>query len=62
MQQAPEHYFYDKFAIPLHHGTCLNENFASQRQNYAQKLQDAKVNKSLPIYQSLHLITRLFHL
>ena len=35
--------FNDKSAIPLHPGTHWNINFASQRQNYAQKMQDAQV-------------------
>ena len=39
--------FHDKSAIPLHPGTRWNENFASQRQNYAQKMQDAQAKKSL---------------
>ena len=39
--------FNDKSAILLHPGTRLNKNFASQRQNYAQKMQDAQVTKSL---------------
>ena len=32
--------FNDKSAILLHSGTRWNKNFASQRQNYAQKMQD----------------------
>ena len=36
-----------KSAILLHPGTRLNKNFASHRQNYAQKMQDAQVTKSL---------------
>ena len=44
---SPEHYFNDKSAILLHPGTRWNKNFASQRQNYAQKIQDAQVTKSL---------------
>ena len=39
--------FNDKSAILLHPGTRWNKNFASQRQNYAQKIQDAQVTKSL---------------
>ena len=35
--------FNDNSAIILHPGTGLNENFASQRQNYVQKMQDAQV-------------------
>ena len=35
--------FNDKSAILLHPGTRWNKNFASQRQNYAQKMQDASV-------------------
>ena len=35
--------FHDKSAIPLHPGTRWNKNFASQRQTYAQKMQDAQV-------------------
>ena len=41
---SPEHCFNDKSEILLHPG---NKNFASQRQNYAQKMQDAQVTKSL---------------
>ena len=40
---SPEHYFNDKSALLLHPGTRWNKNFASQRQNYAQKIQDAQV-------------------
>ena len=29
----PEHFFYDKSAIPLHPGTRFNKNFAPQRQD-----------------------------
>ena len=39
--------FKDKSAILLHPWTCWNKNFASQRQNYAQKMQVAQVTKSL---------------
>ena len=39
--------FHNKPAIPLHPGTHWNKNFASQRQKYAQKMQDAQVKKSL---------------
>ena len=39
--------FHDKYAIPLHPGTRWNKNFASLRQNYAQKMQDVQVKKSL---------------
>ena len=39
--------FNDKSAILLHPGTHWNKNFASQRQNYAQKIQDVQVTKSL---------------
>ena len=35
--------FNDKSAILLHPGTCWNKNIASQRQYYAQKMQDAQV-------------------
>ena len=37
--------FNDKSAILLHPGTRWNRNFASQRQNYVQKMQDAQVKK-----------------
>ena len=37
-----------KSAILLHPGTrCNKKNFASHRQNYEQKMQDAQVTKSL---------------
>ena len=39
--------FNDKSTILLHPGTRLNKNGASQRQIYAQKMQDAQVTKSL---------------
>ena len=39
--------FNDKSALLLYPGTRWNKNFASQRQNYAQKMQDAQVIKSL---------------
>ena len=39
--------FNDKSAIPLQSGIRYNKNFASQRQNYAQKMQDGQVTKSL---------------
>ena len=39
--------FNDKSAILLHPRTRWNRNFASQRQNYVQKMQDAQVTKSL---------------
>ena len=39
--------FNDKSAILLHPGTRWNKKFASQRQNYAQKMQDMQVTKSL---------------
>ena len=42
--------FYDKSAILLHPGTRWNKNFASQSQNYAQKMQDAQVTKPQTIY------------
>ena len=45
--------FNDKSAILLHPGTHCNKNFASQRQNYAQKMQDAQVTKSLYMYHYL---------
>ena len=41
--------FNDKSAKLLHPGTRWNKNFASQRQNYAQKMQDSQVTKSLKI-------------
>ena len=44
---SPEHYFNDKSAILLHPGTRWIKNFASKRQNHAQKMQDAPVTKSL---------------
>ena len=44
---SPEYFFNDKSAILLHHRTRRNKNFAPQRQNYAQKMQDAQVTKSL---------------
>ena len=34
---------HDKSEIPLHPGTPWNKNFASQRQNYVQKMQNAQV-------------------
>ena len=37
----------DKSAILLHPETRWNKNFASQKQNYVQKMQDAQVTKSL---------------
>ena len=40
-------FFNDKSAILLHPRTCRNKNFASQRQNDAQKMQYAQVTKSL---------------
>ena len=40
---SPEHFFFEKSAILLHPGTRWNKNFASQKQNYAQKMQDAQV-------------------
>ena len=52
---SPEYYFNDKSAILLHPWTRWNKNFASQRQNYAQKMQDAQVTKSLS-YKSLHSV------
>ena len=45
--------FNDKSAVLLHPGTRWNKNFASQGQNYAQKMQDAQVTKSLKV-QSLY--------
>ena len=39
--------FNDNSAILLHPGTRWNKNIASQRKNYAQKMQDAQVTKSL---------------
>ena len=39
--------FSDKSAILLHPMTRRNKNFASQRQNDLQKMQDAQVTKSL---------------
>ena len=40
-------FFNDKSAILLHPRTCRNKNFASQRQNDAQKMKGAQVTKSL---------------
>ena len=40
-------FFNDKSAILLHPRTHRNKNFAFQRQNDAQKMQDAQVTKSL---------------
>ena len=40
-------FFNDKFATLLHPRTRRNKNFASQRQNDAQKMQNAQVTKSL---------------
>ena len=39
-----------QYWILLHPGTRWNKNFASQRQNYAQKMQDAQVTKSLDLH------------
>ena len=39
----------DKSAILLHPGTSWNKNFASQRQYYAQKMQDVQVLKLLQL-------------
>ena len=36
---------HEKSAISLHSGTPWNKNFASQRQYYEQKMQDAQVKK-----------------
>ena len=44
---SPEYFFNDKSAILLHPQTRRNKNFASQRQNDVQKIQDAQVTKSL---------------
>ena len=44
--------FHDKSAIVLHLGTRWNKNFASQRQTYAQKMQDAQVKKSLHCFKT----------
>ena len=44
---SPEYFFNDKSAILLHPRTRGNKNFASQRQNDAQKMQDAQATKSL---------------
>ena len=41
--------FNNKSAIQLHPWTRWNKNFASRRQNYAQKMQDAQVTKSLSL-------------
>ena len=41
--------FNDKSAILLHPGTRWNKIFASHRQNYAQKMQDVQVTKSLEV-------------
>ena len=43
----PEYFFNDKSAILLHPRTHRNKNLASQKQNDAQKMQDAQVTKSL---------------
>ena len=40
-------FFNDKSAILLHPRTRRNKNIAYQRQNNAQKMQDAQVTKSL---------------
>ena len=55
--------FNDKSAILLHPGTRWNKNFASQRQNYAQKMQDVQVTNSLMIsnYYIHKLQTNLWH-
>ena len=42
---SPEYFFNDKSAILLHLRTRRYKNFASQRQNDAQKMQDAQVIK-----------------
>ena len=44
---SPEYFFDDKSAKLLHPRTRRNKNFASQRQNDVQKMQDAQVTKSL---------------
>ena len=44
---SPEYFFNDKSAIQLHPWTRWNKNFASRRQNGAQKMQDERVTKSL---------------
>ena len=44
---SPEYFFNDKSVILLHPRTSRNKNFAFQRQNDAQKMQDAQVTKSL---------------
>ena len=49
--------FNDKSAILLRPGTRWNKNFASQRQNYAQKMQDAQVTKSLAFAHSSQSIS-----
>ena len=52
--------FNDKSAILLHPGTRWNKNFASQRQNYAQKMQDAQVTKSLKYVFSI-IVENIVH-
>ena len=57
---SQEHYFNDKSAILLHPGK--NKNFASQRQSYVQRMQDAQVTKSVGmcLYQvimTLHFLS-----
>ena len=59
---SPEHYFNDKSGILLHPGTRCNKNFASQKQNYAQKMQDAQVTKSLHFttspFKTVHFVKK----
>ena len=48
--------FNDKSAILLHPGIRWNKNFASQRQNYAQKMPDEQVTNLLgPLYKHFKL-------
>ena len=54
-----EYFFNDKSAILLHPQTRRNKNFASQRQNDAQKMQNAQVTKSLLYSNCPHILFNL---
>ena len=53
--------FHDYSAIPLHPGTRWNKNFASQRQTYAQEMQDGLVKihwKSRSVKQNADIFSQ----
>ena len=52
-------FFNDKSAILLHPRTSRNKNFASQRQNDAQKMHDGQVTKSLLYSNCLRILFNL---